>query len=446
MILRPICSINHAPSPCTHYYRYHPRRHRRWDCSEKGKPTPPITLLLDPFVQNCDGADAHFQFVYDPHVAPYIEAFLAAHTTPSRRHTPIPVPLHSTSTSARSSSRRDRTSELRQRRYSTDEQELREPLLRSERYTEDAMTGDGKVERSFELQEAERVEYPVIPPSTSKSSPFVQSAPPRHTPSPVPTQPPISALPVRKVSVNEERYREYARPSTPQENEIRQVFFDLPPLPTTSIPAFTPSQSGPSRSSTPRSAITRSPEHGLLSLGLPGQSLGALNAHSINTGNNAQLVPPESTTFSFLSLSQASSPEAPHAMLASMTFSDAADQWADVRRESSADRAGREGRGEEYDVMSLPETTMSGMSGYEDAEVYSPGSVRSPISIHTQLETSMLGQREEVPGGMRNLSGLQDGAGLGGIRRGPMSVVSLSESEGWGGESDWEGKSEAGPR
>lgn len=269
---------------------------------------------------------------------------------------------------------------------------------------------------------------------------------------------------------NAQKFQEYSRPMTPQENEIRQVFFDLPPGPrpltdptSTSIPSISSSPSPLDPNNSVRSPA-RSPHHGVVSLGLPGQSLMALNSLPLP----AQSVQPESTTFSFLSLSQASSPEAPNAMLASMTFSDAADQWADVPRALAfhTDAPGfmspRSTRADEYDVMSLPET--SSMSGYEDAEAYSPTSVMSPMRPGQLLpqgppqppgygkETDAMDvkatERESREEGEASPS--RDAAHghptMQRAGRRAQSVVSLSESEGWGGESDWEGEREAGRR
>jgi hypothetical protein len=111
----------------------------------------------------------------------------------------------------------------------------------------------------------------------------------------------------------------------------------------------------------------------------------------------------------------------------------AIDHWADMR--SSPDVTYRAAR--EEDVMSLPETSTS---GYEDAESYSPGVERSPVRIHTAL---LHASPPSHVGGL----GLDSGHAVeerGALRRpqlprAPDSVISLSESEGWTGMSDFEG-------
>jgi len=182
---------------------------------------------------------------------------------------------------------------------------------------------------------------------------------------------------------------------------------------------------------------------------------------------------PESTAFSFLSLSQASSPEVPHAMLGSMSGStslgNALDQWAAVSRsaerrdtlrlERNVREAGhtteddamsaidnwadvqsspgvRRGAREE-DMMSLPETSTS---GYEDAESYSPEAVRSPMRIHS---TFLHASPARSAGGLGLDSGRAVEAhadqGRSQLPRARDSVISLSESEGWTGMSDFDG-------
>lgn len=216
---------------------------------------------------------------------------------------------------------------------------------------------------------------------------------------------------------------------------------------------------------------------------------------------------PESTTFSFLSLSQASSPEVPTSLLGSWTLGQAVTSTSPSASASASEfvpplsdfasrlhsppTAGRglgHGHGHGYDheynhgprssaedeVVSLPETSTS---GYEDAEYYSPetrsraGSpVRSPTRVvpafprewpvfNTERYTDA-----EYEGGAGELgmvwadtrrgnghgnsigNAIADDSGSGGgaaaLRRGPLSVVSLSESEGWRSD-DFEGETSA---
>jgi hypothetical protein len=120
----------------------------------------------------------------------------------------------------------------------------------------------------------------------------------------------------------------------------------------------------------------------------------------------------------------------------------------------------------EDEVISLPETSTS---GYEDAEYYSPetrsraGSpARSPTRVVPAFprewpvfNTERYSHAESHGGagelGMvwadtrrGNGSGIGNESGSGGaaLRRGPLSVVSLSESEGWRSD-DFEGETSA---
>lgn len=323
--------------------------------------------------------DVVTQFVYDPHVAPFIEALLAAHAP--QRAAPIPtsapVAVPTNSYTARSSARRDRGVELRRRRLSSDH-ELREPLVeRSERRDSGNAARGGRVE--------------------DRSVPLIDLS---------------------------------DRVTSSHDAEVREVIFKIPtPVPSNSStpgpslerppPGRSPRQHD-SRVLSPRqgdTGIASSPrrDHGLLS---PRHNHGNLPAYG-----------PESTTFSFLSLSQASSPELNHVELERLSFSgmsshpvDTSDQWAEVQRPHPSERHTLE-----EDVVSLPETSTS---GYEDAESYSPvNGTQSPVTIHSQLNRA-LGSPDALT---ERVVGQR-------TRRGPMSVVSVSESEGWDdGDSDWEG-------
>ena len=285
------------------------------------------------------------------------------------------------------------------------------------------------------------------------------------------------------------------RPLSPQDAEVRETIFNLPPTPLRSSSVSTSAATTPMADVTPKATFPpRMPGPDHLSPQLEDQI--PPNMNSV----------PVSTTFSFLSLSQASSPETTNAMLASMSFSEAGEQWGEMsdfaplppsrsghasqlaeadgtrQREVSAeswasinipslaadalapvssqsdhdDQAGESRQdGQEEDVVSLPETSTS---GYIDAESYTPGML-SPIRVHTAFSSPRAG----IPVSNdllteRNLHAVQaipavsldsQGVVVGKSARrgrGQMSVVSLSESEGWGGESDWEGRSDRGLR
>jgi len=377
------------------------------------------------------------QFVYDPHLAPWVDAFIAAHT-PSRQNESRRA--HSVSVErtgpayARSTARRDRGVELRRRRVSNENDDSREPLL-------SPAHGDPATAGRVDTYE------PYMPAPSSYAQP---------------------QAPLRRFSRDRPSYLDLTtpldRPSSPQDAEIREVIFNQPPTP--SRPASTPAVMSvnvfhpygatiPDIMTSPPKTQIHPPQPPLLEAPASPRSQ------------------PESTAFSFLSLSQVSSPEAPYAMLGSMAAStslgqsldqwaavprsserrdtlrlerdvrevehhadhdaSAIDHWADMR--SSPDVTYRAAR--EEDVMSLPETSTS---GYEDAESYSPGVERSPVRIHTAL---LHASPPSHVGGL----GLDSGHAVeerGALRRpqlprAPDSVISLSESEGWTGMSDFEG-------
>ena len=279
------------------------------------------------------------------------------------------------------------------------------------------------------------------------------------------------------------------RPSSSQDAEIREVVFNLPPTPLRSVSPSSPADTTPRPGST-----SHLPDH---------LSVHEQNDERANEGGNRL----PSTTFSFLSLSQASSPEVSNAALAQMSLSvaSATEPWGEMsdfaplspapaprNREMSATSADvwarievptltannlvrlaqGDGRGHDHtrdtrdeDVLSLAETSTS---GYIDAESYTPGML-SPMRIHTAwsspaglpVSNDLLTERnlravDNIPPvSLGPIARARPGKGQIERReptnevkkpRGTMSVVSLSESEGWGGDSDWEGRSEAGMR
>lgn len=163
---------------------------------------------------------------------------------------------------------------------------------------------------------------------------------------------------------------------------------------------------------------------------------------SHHESGETQLQPPAqeagpSGTFSFLSLSQLSSPEAPAAMLDSMTFSHLAsgsDWAASSGQRRSEDGGGRnedreEGRDRGDEVMSMPDT---GYSTEAFSNISSPRSgYRSPLSENSGHTGSGSGTREDTGLGLA----VEDlGMSFVPLKR-QASVVSMSESE---GGSDWE--------
>ena len=163
-----------------------------------------------------------------------------------------------------------------------------------------------------------------------------------------------------------------------------------------------------------------------------------------------QLQPPAqdagpSGTFSFLSLSQVSSPEAPAAMLDSMTFSHLASgsDWAastsDQTRGEGRERRStdtEDGRDRGDDVLSMPDT---GYSTEAFSNVSSPRSgYRSQLSEDSRQNggssSGGIGERGVEASGGLGLAVEDLGMSFVPLRR-QASVVSMSESE---GGSDWE--------
>ena len=98
----------------------------------------------------------------------------------------------------------------------------------------------------------------------------------------------------------------------------------------------------------------------------------------------------------------------------------------------------------EDDIISLPETSIS---GYEDAETYSPMS-RSPRMSPPRIHTTLSPFSDSVQSPTETRDNLVSDIGMTFVlpvapfatQHGPMSVVSMGESEGddWRSESDWE--------
>lgn len=382
--------------------------------------------------------------MYDPHLAPYIEAFIAAHTTRlphvnrSHQHDPIPVPVHAAQP-VRASARQDRATELRRRhnlQQREQEHELREPLLHGDRR-------DCRLDGAESEFDASRVD---------RAHPFE---------------------PAQKDSIDRKRLVDLDRPTSPQDAEIREIIFHhhttQPPTPRpfSSPPSFRPASVGSAQPRSSSPSLTPGSMSGWITrtstpLATVPPASPSLDPTVLSPANHRDRVSrqaltpfpvtptaslgtqtyPESTAFSFLSLSQVSSPEAPHAMLHSLTFGSAAlidevetetGDWADISRAPSRS-VGRD----EDEVRSLPDTTAT---GHEEV-VYSSTAQNHPVQPSPSAVQPFSSLRIDALGVFAHESSVgevehsQPRAG-GGLRRGPMSVISLSESEGWEGESDW---------
>jgi hypothetical protein len=161
---------------------------------------------------------------------------------------------------------------------------------------------------------------------------------------------------------------------------------------------------------------------------------------SDNVFGDSQLQPPTqdagpSGTFSFLSLSQVSSPEAPAAMLDSMTFSHLGSGIGSSNVGTSEDGVESGERDRRDEVMSMPDT---GYSTEAFSNLSSPRSGhRSPLNGDSGQtggsSSGGTGGRREEGGGL-GLAVEDLGMSFVPLRR-QASVVSISESE---GGSDWE--------
>ncbi|ORY31038.1 hypothetical protein BCR39DRAFT_103586 [Naematelia encephala] len=328
-------------------------------------PLHSVPIIIGTTIALVGSGYAFKKFIYDPHLAPLLEALLAAHSgnalpTPRHRrpsHSYESIPIRAQAVGA-TTARRDHQTNVRRRsagrREALDVHELREPLI-SGRSTHPVIE-----ETAVLLDEHNAMEGS---PRRGKTADLIDLS--------------LEDAEVREVVFNI---------PTPIESRAASP----PPLATSSI-----------QLSTPESMSKVSPSQASRSIHLPPE------------------VP--STTFSFLSLSQASSPDtAGHQM-----------PLSPIGRLLSinADRSAWED-----DVISIHTST----SGYEDAEAYSPISgAMSPARLHAspRIEAVQeLGLRFVSP---EDLDGVA-------ARRGALSVISMSDDEGWGADSDWDGaRSEA---
>lgn len=336
-------------------------------------PLHPVPIIIGGTLALIGSGIAFKKFVYDPHLAPLLEAYLAQLVHHHRdTYEPVAVPVAS---AGRSTARADHHPTTLRRRSrpsvsSQEEYELRQPLLN---------------------------DYAVRVPREQDSWDRVPAREPR----------------VRKDS--------HALVDTSAvDQEVRRVIFDYhtprplspakpPPIPASLTPPPMASLAGLQMAPD----IHAPPDQTPVTLQLPGQPEGHV---------------PASTTFSFLSLSQASSPEVPFIGLPSLSQTLVPADLHSAREE---------------DVISLPET----MSSYVDAESYSPSISRAASPSRLPREVMRGGEvgpeavgmsyvGANVPSPHRLSSSTRRP-----ISRGPRSVVSLSDGEesGWRSEtSEWE--------
>ncbi|OCF37400.1 hypothetical protein I316_00521 [Kwoniella heveanensis BCC8398] len=283
---------------------------------------------------------------------------------------------------------------------------------------------------------------------------------------------------------------DFDRPESPQDAEVREVIFKLPHTPDIQSRSSTPfptadslpqSQSNfnpflsPEDPSTPASRMSYPSAH--QNAGPSSRNAGSLDPPHQGLDSKflipgEQLVPPApSTTFSFLSLSQQSSPEQLQPHLDQLSFSSAFPISSPLEDHDNSDRLNEfeetptlAGDEDEDDVISLPETSTT---SYEDAESYTPisrglspdphnrlteGAVApepEPISDYLGLSYVPLARPLGIGNGERNLPVPLTRAGVVTGTRGPMSVISVSGSEAEGdaegdGDGEWDVVSEAG--
>lgn len=250
---------------------------------------------------------------------------------------------------------------------------------------------------------------------------------------------------------------EYAvtRPDSAQDAEVRSVIFNVPSTFSPSAPSLSPpswsNSHAPVRLSSPTSVV---------GVSSPNEERGSFGSPShFSPVNGSGFVPAPSTTFSFLSLSQQSSPRYIPQAFNEFTF-DRDDRMSEraATGYSGSPRVIREGGGaREDDVISLAETSTT---GFEDAEAYSP----MPLSRTLSGSSGSLGSQAGNPFNRPNIAAGDDAfidtLGLTYVmpplsshvhankpsshpypqRRGPMSVVSVSGSEADEGrtDSEWE--------
>ncbi|ORX38873.1 hypothetical protein BD324DRAFT_617647 [Kockovaella imperatae] len=358
-------------------------------------PLHPVPIIIGTTLAVIGGGYAFKKFVYDPHLAPFIEAFLATHQTSQRQAVPVPAQSRTAAaTTASSSARKDRGSELRRRRTRSNESHELDPLLvpsypsRSEDPSHLPLEYELREQRSndplrikeseswgrpssYELQESGKLDSAEQQPSAIDENVYRRTR----------------AVSKRKLS----------DPEVPcliqLESPTREVVFSAPVLESqTQDIANDPFESQPPSPSHHNAASPCNPR-------------GATDPSHATTRNDL--------SHSITSLDSTTA------------------QWANVRSASPS-------RPLDEDVISLPETSTS---GYEDAETYSPlsGSPRpARLRLSTISDEPTPQQQMPIPFDVGLVSVSTE------HRRGPMSVVSLSESEGWGGESDWAAGSEAG--
>ncbi|KAK8847339.1 hypothetical protein IAR55_005196 [Kwoniella newhampshirensis] len=395
------------------------------------------------------------KYIYDPHLAPLIEALLAQHAIAStdrhatpERQIPVPVPASSASTTSRQHHQTHLRRRSHARRYSS-EYELNESLLHHQHQHrvshnhdhdheqgENAMREAAWVKTSLYDMEGSRLSSPnkgIHRRRDSDNSRHIHPTRKCSLEHPLP----VHVAPLIDLD-------DAHRPESPQDAEVREVIFNYAPTPLhhsgtstsarSSSPSINPFLSNDDVQPSPSSLVT---------LTSPGQV----------SGSDQRLPPAPSTTFSFLSLSQQSSPESMNVHLESLSFGTAAElvNSTDTGRERRVDL--------EDDVISLPETSIS---GYEDAESYSPISrglspapptrSTSPTSTPTAHSRSQADCITPRGASVARMQSSPDPIGELGMsyvippssvfgRRGPMSVVSMTESDvedGWRSESEWE--------
>ena len=266
---------------------------------------------------------ASSQFIYDPHLAPLIEAIIANHrqslpSSPVARHHPVPVPVRS---SASTTARRDHHTHLRRRSHRSSasrDHELREGTLDKRETVED---GGVSVYERRELGLMEDV-------SVQQDIPLID-------------------LEFEEV--------------VPERTEVESLIFVYSSTPLFSGP------SSPARGHHAPDPLSPSESRPASEMFNPDDNvnpfINPISPVSADRSENGETL----ATMSFLSLSPVSSPSQPRTRLPSL------DQWAE------ADET-------EDDLLSLPETSMSTSEDAETSASSSRGRQHSsPEMSHVQL-------------------------------------------------------------
>ncbi|OCF58891.1 hypothetical protein L486_03383 [Kwoniella mangroviensis CBS 10435] len=357
------------------------------------------------------------KFVYDPHLSHHIEALISQHQHQQEQRQAIPISVPVDAEEAKLGSTRTRGLST-STSYADHHTSLRRRNITNHR----EVHGDGD-ESTYELKErtysqpeqkgdiyggASRFES-----DESQSSLLGESSNPKTRAG-------------KLIDLADDGFveHEHGGSDSPQEREIREVIFSLTPTPLRSN----------SRTSTP---LQRS---GHVTPESVNPFLSPEDAHVLldRPKDDDHLDPrTSSTSFSFLSLSQASSPDPlPHPNLINHQQQHPSNRYAHVEEVEEDYGTPTIGDDEdEQEVLSLSDIISVSNTEYEDAESYTP--------VSRSLSRNSNPAQADPSYGIVNEMGLSYIPLSVPSTRGPMSVISVDDSASVG-ESDWDILSETG--